>query len=1196
MRNILLTSHSPTLTTGYGRVARRLAHALRAAGHQITVVGAGYTGRPHELPYRISPWPEMSAAAIGQAIQTEKPDVLLTIGDPWMYESLPVLPEIKETTWLAYFPVDGRPLPEAWRRWVLAVDVPVVFSKFAQEVVRSATGTPPRLIYHGVDTDRFRPQDKEKAKERTGMKGRFVVGTVARNHLRKNLPALLKAFAAFATGKPDVLLYLHTLLQGDWDLPAMAKQLGIAAKTRGTAELHGERGVSDPQLITIYNAMDLFVLPTMAEGFGLPIMESQSCGVPALVTDYSACPELLPDPIQRLKVKETLIMNRNFEQAVVDVDDLVSKLEHFYRNRDELEALGKRCREFAGRFEWSDACRQFVELLASLPARPKLLQGSAPRHMAEVTSPGPGVWLSGPQLYASHGIEHTVTPSQPEEVYRRVLERSPDDVSALHGLGLLWLRRGNWQGAIRVLAQAGALNPEDAAIQKDLGEALFAKGDFERACERFRQATVLRPGWVVAHHRLGEGLRRLGRFQDAVVEYSRVVEVKGNSAAAHNDLGACLAEAGRTKEAVACYRKAIRLKPDFHQVYANLAVALLHRGDLSDAEATCREASRLEPSYGPTHNTLGAVLLESGRVSESRDAFQAAVQVQPNDLEAHVNLGIALLTLGDMQAGWREYDWRRGRKDPIWARTGKPWDGSDPAGKTLLLFGEGGLGNMIHFARYASILSDRGARVILECHSSLRPLLSSIRGVDKVVGRGEPLPPYDFHCPMVSVAGIVGTTTDNIPGQVPYLSFPSEFEELWRTAIQSGSGYRIGVCWQGDQRIVHMRKRSFQLNQLAPLAAVPGVRLISLQKDLPATADFHVEELAMLPQRGWQLLDMAAVIRNLDLVVTCDTSIAHLAGALGVRVWVGLPFAADWRWLLGREDSPWYPTMRLFRQRVPGDWKSVFDAMARQVAVELENAQLSVAVSNVSVAELPRKVFGYFDRAYVLNLDSDVDRMSRVSSRLGKLNIDFERFAALIPPIGMLSKDRRIRPGHYACALSHRAILQQAWERLEERVLIFEDDAIARDDTNDWMRRIVRQLKEIPWDIFYLGLHLVDSGEHCGENLLRVHRGYHTHAYAVARPAIPRLIAAIDQTLSVLAGTFDGYEDPSLFKVCADPILAVQEPNFSHSYGQNVDRLYQYFARFAREQFVRNCEEANGWPRPVWSKRSAETKEHPPKP
>ena len=245
----------------------------------------------------------------------------------------------------------------------------MVFSEFTRKMVTEATGVAPPLIYHGVDTKVFSPIDEEQAKVKAHVSGHFVIGVVARNQQRKNLPALVKAFARFAADKPDAILYLHTQVIGDYNMLELVRRFGIEDKTRVTEGLGTDRGVPDAMLATVYNAMDVFVLPTMAEGFGLPIIEAQACGTPVLATDFSACSELLPDPIQRLRVKETLTMRRNFEQAIVDIDDIVEKLEHLYTHRDELRDLGRRCHAFAQQFDWSVPCKQFVELIGSVTAR-----------------------------------------------------------------------------------------------------------------------------------------------------------------------------------------------------------------------------------------------------------------------------------------------------------------------------------------------------------------------------------------------------------------------------------------------------------------------------------------------------------------------------------------------------------------------------------------------------------------------------------------------------------------------------------------------------------------------------------------------------------------------------------------------------------------------------------------------------------
>ena len=370
---ILISSHSPTVTTGYGRVVRRLTHAFRSAGRDVAAAGFGYNGEPHELPYPVFKLDSYdSPERLSVAVHEFSPDILLTLSDPWTFKYVPQMAQRKSFKWIAYFPLDGRPFPADWKPWLENVDVPVVLSKFTQDCVAEATGRTPVLIYHGVDTQSFRPMDRGQAKELAHVSGHFVVGCVARNQQRKNLPALVKAFAQFAADKPDAVLYLHTQVRGHWDLYELVKRFGVEDKTRVTEGLGTDRGVPDALLATVYNAMDVFVLPTMGEGFGLPLVESQACGTPALATDYSACPELLADPIQRLRVKETLIMGHNFEQAVVDTGDIVEKIEYFYRNPVELRELGERCHRFAKQFDWSIPCRQFVDLIASLdaPAQP----------------------------------------------------------------------------------------------------------------------------------------------------------------------------------------------------------------------------------------------------------------------------------------------------------------------------------------------------------------------------------------------------------------------------------------------------------------------------------------------------------------------------------------------------------------------------------------------------------------------------------------------------------------------------------------------------------------------------------------------------------------------------------------------------------------------------------------------------------
>jgi hypothetical protein len=291
-----------------------------------------------------------------------------------------------------------------------------------------------------------------------------------------------------------------------------------------------------------------------------------------------------------------------------------------------------------------------------------------------------------------------------------------------------------------------------------------------------------------------------------------------------------------------------------------------------------------------------------------------------------------LLSRGRFQEGWAEYEWRwqvQGQPPPTFDRPA--WDGAPLGGGTLLLYAEQGVGDTLQFMRYAALARQRAGAVILGCPPALIPLLSRCAGVDQLVATDVPLPPFDAHAPLAGLPRLLGTTAETIPAPVPYLTADPERVRRWRDELAPLRGFRIGVAWQGNARMVpYDRRRSFPLAALEPLARLPGVHLVVLQKgpgrdQLAAAAGWPLADPGgRLDESGGAFADTAAVVQNLDLVVTCDSAPAHLAGALGAACWVALPFAADWRWQHGREDSPWYPTLRLFRQSRAGDWSDVF--------------------------------------------------------------------------------------------------------------------------------------------------------------------------------------------------------------------------------------------------------------------------------
>lgn len=495
-----------------------------------------------------------------------------------------------------------------------------------------------------------------------------------------------------------------------------------------------------------------------------------------------------------------------------------------------------------------------------------------------------------------------------------------------------------------------------------------------------------------------------GRYQESARLIRQALALRPNIAEAHNDLGASLAALERYDEAIGEYREAVRLKPGFYQARCNLAAALLNRGDVDAATTECERAMRDGPGYPEGHNVMGTILLERREIQQACQSFRQAIRLKPDHIEAHANLGVALLTLGDFACGWREYEWRR--KRPGWNRPGRTWDGSDPFGKTLLLWAEGGLGNAIQFVRYASSLRDMGAQVVLEVHLALKPLLAGLKCIWKIAGHGEPLPHYDVHCPLISVAGMLGTDIQSIPAEVPYLAAESSLVEHWRRELSGIAGMKVGIVWNAEQRTAYGRRRSIPLEHYAPLAELPGVSLISLQKGWRGPADFRVKVLDGLDEAHGAFMDTAAIMNCLDLVITADTSTAHLAGALGVPVWVAMPYVPDWRWMLDRADSSWYPTMRLFRQKSPGDWEGVFGEMAQALRQTTDSGIRAIPRPSILA---PLSAGALFDRISILRIKarrvSEPSRLSHVRHELAALRKVMRASFAHVGAIGLLGRE-----------------------------------------------------------------------------------------------------------------------------------------------------------------------------------------------
>lgn len=523
--------------------------------------------------------------------------------------------------------------------------------------------------------------------------------------------------------------------------------------------------------------------------------------------------------------------------------------------------------------------------------------------------------------------------------HRRALLLDPSLVTATHNYGLALAAVGAADAAVRAQERALALVPTFAEALAARGMALLSLGTTEAAVGALSRAVRVQPGAVPFRVALGDAHRQAGRPAVAATAQRMALILTPALPAALRGLGVATAEGGRAAgdaAATTLLRRCLRVDPQAHEAMADLSLCLAGEGREEEAHAGYRRALALAPTVLDTLHNLGAALVAAGWAHEAVAAFRRAVTLNPARWTSRLALGGTLLQAGAYREGWDGYEARLENRtlyprQPPAAR----WRGGEVAGKTVLLWAEQGFGDTIQFLRYVPLLAARGASVVLHVQPEIVPLLGGLPGVGRVVGPGEPLPPIDLHVPLASLPGAFGTTLDSIP-PAPYLRADPVRRSRWAARLGSaGGGLRVGLVWAGKPSFQHDALRSPRLDALLPLFAVPGIRVFGLQlgdgrRDLAGRAmPAHFTDLG--PEIA-DFADTAAIMESLDLVISSCTAPAHLAGALGRPVWILLPFAADWRWLERRSDSPWYPSARLFRQQSPRDWGPPVAAMREELA------------------------------------------------------------------------------------------------------------------------------------------------------------------------------------------------------------------------------------------------------------------------
>ncbi|HEX4056465.1 MAG TPA: tetratricopeptide repeat-containing glycosyltransferase family protein [Tepidisphaeraceae bacterium] len=492
--------------------------------------------------------------------------------------------------------------------------------------------------------------------------------------------------------------------------------------------------------------------------------------------------------------------------------------------------------------------------------------------------------------------------AEAEKIYRQVLDLQPDQPDALHLLGVLVHQAGRTDLAIELIQRAIAINPNIADYHNNLGRALWGKG----------------------------------RLDEAIASLRRAIQLKPDLLEAHANLGIVLRDRGLLDEALDTYRNLLRLKPDFAEAHNNLAVVLRQQGRLDEAIDSYRNALRFNPDYAEAHNNLGISLHFTGRYDKAIDAYRNAVRLKPDYAEARHNLALTLLLKENFAEGWPEYEWRwrcKGIASPPRRWKQPRWDGAPLNGQTILLYADQGFGDAIQFVRYAPMVAGRGGRVVVGCPLELARLFRSNPDLGQIVSGDQGLPHFDLHCPLASLPLVFQTRMESIPARVPYLNADPALVEMWRQKLAPSQGkLRVALSWAGNPAFRGDRNRSLPFDCLTPLGGVRGATFFSLQK---GEASQHAKN----PPPGMDLIDLgpeltdfadtAAVMSLMDVIIAIDSSVCHLAGALARPVWLLLQSVPEWRWLLNRDDSPWYPTMRLFRQKSTGDWSELIGRVAQ---------------------------------------------------------------------------------------------------------------------------------------------------------------------------------------------------------------------------------------------------------------------------
>lgn len=536
------------------------------------------------------------------------------------------------------------------------------------------------------------------------------------------------------------------------------------------------------------------------------------------------------------------------------------------------------------------------------------------------------------------------------EEYKTILSKNPDDFETQFNLGLEYFKASNHAQAIIHLQKARDIEPEHAQIYFNLGLVYMAQDNYTQAASCFEQAIAHKSDYAKAYYFLGTACQKLNQEDAALENFQKNISFTPDNYEALIGIARIYRNKNQTEQAVNYFQKALTLQPKNLHILFDIAYLYTVNGQYDQATNWYKKLLAISPDTVDASCNMAHVLRYQGRMHEAVPYYQQVVSKRPDFSHAHYGLAESYLSLGDLERGWKEFEWRWKRNADARNFATKMWQGEPLQGKSILIRGEYGQGDTIQFIRYVQQLKEMGATVMVEAQHTLVKLLSFNPYIDRiipVVDDISQLPHFDYQIPVMSLPRMFNTQLQNIPCQVPYLQASKELTTYWADKLKDDHNFKIGIVWEGspyyEQFKTAASKKSVPLNTFIPLTQLPGVSVYALQKmngleqldALPNTVKIHRFDEDFDIKNG-RFMDTAAIVNSLDLVISVDTSVAHLCGALARPVWVLLPSVADWRWMLNRTDCPWYPTMQLYRQNVQGDWQSVMQTVITQLKPLIE--------------------------------------------------------------------------------------------------------------------------------------------------------------------------------------------------------------------------------------------------------------------